>query len=115
MLDLSPEKLTMLLAVGLVVLGPEKLPAAARTMAHAMVRARRLASTLTGPIDEALGQTLGSGRATPGEPTPIESIRRRASEPAQAVRDVVADLRSTIASHPLPTAAAPAVPDPPGE
>ena len=77
MLELSPEKLMMLLAIGLVVLGPEKLPAAARGLAGGLVRARRLAATLTEPI-------------------------AGLSEPRRTLDHAMAELRSTIANHPVP-------------
>lgn len=78
MLDLSPEKLMVLLAVGLVVLGPARLPAAARSLAHGLARARRLAANLTDPITTAV------------------------AEPRRAVDEAVSELRSTIVSHPIP-------------
>lgn len=56
MLDLSPEKLMALLAVGLVVLGPHRLPAAARSLAQGLAKARRLAATLTDPLNESLAE-----------------------------------------------------------
>jgi len=54
MFDVSPDKLVVLLGLGLVVLGPNKLPSAARTLATGLVRARRLASGLTDPVTAAL-------------------------------------------------------------
>ena len=72
MLDLSPEKIMALLAIGLVVLGPNRLPAAARTLAHGLGRARRLAETLTQPVHASL------------------------AEPLQAVDEVLAGLRGAI-------------------
>lgn len=91
MLDLSPEKLIVLLAVGLVVLGPNKLPGAARGLAHGLARARRLASALTDPISTSFA----------------EPVRAHLAEPRRAVDDAVAVLRSTITNHPLPGPAEP--------
>lgn len=56
MLDLSPEKLLVLLIVGLLVLGPDKLPTAARTLATGLTRARRLAGNLTEPVHSGLAE-----------------------------------------------------------
>lgn len=56
MFDLSPEKIMALLAVGLVVLGPHRLPPAARTLANGLVKARRLADSLTQPIHASLAE-----------------------------------------------------------
>jgi Sec-independent protein translocase protein TatA len=56
MLDLSPEKLMVLLAVGLMVLGPQRLPSAARTMARGLARARQLTATMADPIRAGLAE-----------------------------------------------------------
>lgn len=72
MLDLSPEKIMVLIAIGLVVLGPQRLPHAARTLARGLAQARRLAETLTQPLHDTL------------------------AEPRQSTRAVVADLRDAL-------------------
>jgi sec-independent protein translocase protein TatB len=88
MLDLSPEKLMVLLAVGLMVLGPQKLPSAARTMGRGLARARQLAATVTDPIresvaeptrivNEALNQAVNDIR--PGERVPASTAGTPAS------------------------------------
>lgn len=94
MLDLSPEKLMVLLALGLVVLGPDKLPAAARGLAHSLARGRRLAASLTEPITTTVTEPLKASLTEP--------IRNGLAEPRQAVDSAIADLRSAIASHTLP-------------
>jgi Sec-independent protein translocase protein TatA len=71
MLDLSPEKLMVLLLVAVVVLGPHRLPATARTLASGLVRARRLAGSLTQPVHDTL------------------------QEPRRILNDALADLRTT--------------------
>lgn len=73
MLDLSPEKLIALLAIGLVVLGPERLPAAARSLAGGLVRIRKLTTTLTEPIHSSL------------------------AEPRQVLDSTLAEVRSAVA------------------
>jgi Sec-independent protein translocase protein TatA len=72
MFDLSPEKIMALMAIGLVVLGPKRLPSAARTLAHGLARARRLAETLTQPVHDSL------------------------AEPRRAIEGVMADMRDVI-------------------
>jgi Sec-independent protein translocase protein TatA len=54
MLDLSPEKLTVLLLIAVMILAPHRLPATARTIASGLVQARRLAANLTRPVHETL-------------------------------------------------------------
>ena len=94
MLDLSPEKLMMLLTVGLIVLGPNKLPGAARGLAHGLARARHLASTLTDPITATVVEPFKAAVAEP--------MTAHLTSPKQAIDDAVAHLRSTIANHPIP-------------
>lgn len=72
MFDLSPEKIMALLAVGLVVLGPQRLPTAARSLAHGMAKARQLAASLTDPV------------------------QTRLAEPRQHLESAVAELRGTV-------------------
>lgn len=72
MLDLSPEKIMALMTIGLMVLGPQRLPRAARTVAHGLARARRLAEQLTQPVHDSL------------------------AEPRRVVEDAMADMRHHI-------------------
>lgn len=116
MLDLSPEKVMVLLAVGLVVLSPNKLPAAARSLAHGLARARRLASNLTDPIATTVLDPIKTNldeltmplKSDLGEP-----LRAGLAEPRQAFGNAVADLRSAIAGHPLPAATPASLPSDP--
>jgi Sec-independent protein translocase protein TatA len=83
MLDLSPEKLMVLLAVGLMVLGPNRLPEAARTLARGLARARQLTATVRDPIranlaeptrvmNEAMADVRDAVRAPTAPPTPVD-------------------------------------------
>jgi Sec-independent protein translocase protein TatA len=80
MLDLSPEKLMVLLAIALMVLGPNRLPEAARTLARGLARVRQLTATVSDPIranlaeptrvmNEAMADVRDSMR-TPAPPSP---------------------------------------------
>jgi Sec-independent protein translocase protein TatA len=86
MFDVSPEKLMVLLLFAVVILGPNRLPAAARTLASGLVRARRLAHTLTQPVHDTL------------------------QEPRRILNDTLADLRTAV--QPVPTSSPAASPDP---
>jgi Sec-independent protein translocase protein TatA len=86
MLDISPEKLMVLLLVAVVILGPNRLPATARTLASGLIRARRLAHSLTEPVHDTL------------------------QEPRRILNDTFADLRTTV--QPVPTSSPTALPDP---
>jgi sec-independent protein translocase protein TatB len=86
MLDLSPEKLMVLLAVGLMVLGPNRLPEAARTVARGLTRARQLTATVADPI------------------------RSNLAEPNRVMNEAVAELRDAMRppnAAPAPTPADP--------
>jgi Sec-independent protein translocase protein TatA len=102
MLDLSPEKLVMLLAVGLVVLGPNKLPAAARGLAHGLARARGLAASLTDPITTTLAEPVRAQITEPLRTGLGEPLQASLVEPRRALDNAVSQLRATIANHPLP-------------
>jgi sec-independent protein translocase protein TatB len=81
MFDLSPEKLMVLLAVGLMVLGPNRLPVAARTLARGLVRVRRLTANVGDPIRASL------------------------AEPNRLLSQAVADMRDAMRTEsPTPTA-----------
>lgn len=54
MLDLSPDKLVMLAVVALVVLGPNRLPGAARTLGRFVSQMRAMSSSLQSEVREAL-------------------------------------------------------------
>lgn len=78
MFDISPEKLLVLLAAGMIVLGPDKLPGAARGLARNLARARRVAASLTNPITTtiaepvraAITEVVETSLAKPGAATP---------------------------------------------
>jgi sec-independent protein translocase protein TatB len=53
-LDLSPDKLVMLAVVALVVLGPNRLPAAARTVGRFFGQMRAMSSSFQSEVREAL-------------------------------------------------------------
>jgi Sec-independent protein translocase protein TatA len=79
MLDLSPEKIMALLAVGLVVLGPHRLPTAARSLAQGLAKARRLAETLTQPVHASLAEPANTLERT------VAEVREAVHGPAQAL------------------------------
>lgn len=101
MLDLSPEKLVVLLAIGLVVIGPNKLPAAARGLAHGLARARRLAATLTQPITT-LAEPMVAEVTEPLRTGLTGPFKESLAQPRQAFDQALGDLRASIANHPLP-------------
>lgn len=85
MLDLSPEKLLMLAVVALVVLGPERLPGAARTLGRFMGQLRSMSSSFQSEVREALHDpndafsgALNEFRASDFRPGEVRRSVRRA-------------------------------------
>ena len=79
MLDLSPEKVLLLGIIALVVLGPHRLPQAARHLGQFVGQMRRMTSSFQSEVRDALGEPVDtftsaiseiSARSVPG------SIRR---------------------------------------
>jgi sec-independent protein translocase protein TatB len=101
MLDLSPEKLLVLLAVGIVVLGPDKLPRAARSLARGISRARSLAAHLSEPI-AAMAEPVTTNVTEPLKYGLVEPVKAGMAQPRRDLDETVERLRSTIAAHPLP-------------
>ncbi|MGI8492058.1 MAG: twin-arginine translocase TatA/TatE family subunit [Acidimicrobiales bacterium] len=56
MLNFSPEKLLLVGVLALVVLGPNRLPQAARTLARLLAELRRLSSSLQSEVQEVLAE-----------------------------------------------------------
>jgi Tat protein translocase TatB subunit len=52
--NLGPDKLVLLFVIALIVLGPSKLPDAARTMGRALAEFRRISGSLQSEVREAL-------------------------------------------------------------
>jgi sec-independent protein translocase protein TatB len=56
--NISPEKLLLLLILALVVLGPQRLPDAARTVGKAIARFRQLSNALQDDVRGALHEPI---------------------------------------------------------
>lgn len=75
MLDLSPDKLFMLALVALVVLGPNRLPGAARTVGRFIGQIRAMSSSLQNEVREALSDQDDAFKSALAEFRPGE-VRR---------------------------------------
>ncbi|HET6963824.1 MAG TPA: twin-arginine translocase TatA/TatE family subunit [Acidimicrobiales bacterium] len=97
MLDLSPDKLLMLAVVALVVLGPNRLPGAARTLGRFVAQMRSMSSSLQSEVREALHDPEDAFTSAIAEFRPSQ-VRRN-------VRQVVTDTLSPFnpASAPGPS------------
>lgn len=79
MLDLSPDKLLMLAVVALVVLGPNRLPGAARTLGRFVGQMRAMTSTFQDEVRDALHEPHEAFSSALGDLHPGEvrrSVRR---------------------------------------
>ena len=111
MLDLSPEKLLMLAVVALVVLGPERLPAAARTLGRFMGQLRSMSSSFQTEVREALHepQDAFNGALNDFRPSDFRpgEVRRNVRK---AVVDVFSPPSGPSAGPPPPNGAGPGLP-----
>ncbi len=97
MLSFSPEKLFIVGLIALMVLGPNRLPEAARTLGRFVAAARRLSSGLQAEVRDALAEPTSAFTTAANDFRPPD-IRR-------SVRDAIT---STLNPPPPPTAGAPA-------
>jgi Sec-independent protein translocase protein TatA len=107
-LDLSPEKIFLLGVIALVVLGPNRLPEAARSLGRAMAHLRRMSASFQAEVRDALAEPTEALTTAAKEFNPVE-IRR-------TVRDAVSSTFAPIpASEPIaaPSPDATAAPDDP--
>jgi Tat protein translocase TatB subunit len=98
MLNFSPEKLFLVGIIALVVLGPNRLPQAARTLGRLVAELRRMSAGFHEEVRDALAEPTEAFNAALGDFRPPTNIRR-------AVRDTI-----TSTLTPSPTPAQPASP-----
>lgn len=83
MFDVGFAELLLCFLVALVVLGPQKLPAVARTLGHWTARARGYVRNLTAELE----RETGTGDA---------SVRRELDEAARAVREAASGVKDDL-------------------
>jgi Sec-independent protein translocase protein TatA len=111
-LDISPEKLLVVVAIALAVLGPEGIPRVARGLAKARVEIRRLTADV--PPDALQAITNPRGALVDAVSGPRQAVTEAVSQPRLALADALADFRR--ASAPPAADTPPTVPgsqDPP--
>ncbi|HWE57672.1 MAG TPA: twin-arginine translocase TatA/TatE family subunit [Acidimicrobiales bacterium] len=118
MLDLSPDKILMLAVVALVVLGPNRLPGAARTLGRLVSQLRAMSSSLQTEVRDALHDpedAFSSALADfrPGDFRPGEvrrSVRRMVTDtiaPASAMSGSVGARAENLPTGSTPSALPP--------
>lgn len=102
MLDLSPDKLLMLAVVAVVVLGPNRLPGAARTLGRFIGQMRAMSASLQTEVRDALHD--------PEEAFTSALSEFRPGEVRRSIRRVVTDTLAPgdAVASPGPPSAAPA-------
>lgn len=108
MLDLSPGKILVLAVVALIILGPEKLPGALRSMGKFWGEFQSFRSTMESQVRDAVGQLPGGLSSTLGSGL-TAGISSALQNPLTRVLDGVAGLGNTTTA---PTARPPARPTP---
>lgn len=103
MLDLSPEKIFVLAILALVVLGPHRLPQAARTLGRMVGQLKSLTSSVQEEVRDALHEPQEAFGAALADFRPSE-IRRTVR---QTVVDTIAPAAGPAPTAPGATASAP--------
>lgn len=112
MLDLSPEKLLVIMAVALAVIGPEGLPRMARGLARARAEIRRLTADVPPDALQALANPRGA--LLDAVSGPRQAINGAVSQPRLALADAIADFKLAGAAPAADRSTAdPPVTDPP--
>jgi Sec-independent protein translocase protein TatA len=91
MLDLSPEKLMVVLAVAMAVLGPQSIPKVARGLGRARAEIRRLTAEV--PPDALNALTNPRGALLDAVSGPRQMVAETVSDPRLALADAIADFR----------------------
>ena len=113
MFDLSPEKIILVGMIALVVLGPNRLPQAARSMGRMMAQLRRMSSSFQAEVRDAMAEPTDAVNAVVGDFRPSD-IRRNLR---QAVTSTIApppdQPRSSPPAQSAPVSGMGAAPDDP--
>ncbi len=85
MLDISMGELTVLLVLALILIGPEKLPQAARTLAKVMVQVRRMSAEFRLSMDEAMREEEPPPYAKPPAEEKEEELEKKELPPTDPI------------------------------
>lgn len=104
MLDLSPEKIFLLGVIALVVLGPNRLPQAARSLGRMMAQLRRMSASFQAEVRDALAEPTDALNAAAKEFNPVE-IRRTVRDAVSSTFSPAQATETTSAPKPDATVA----------
>jgi Tat protein translocase TatB subunit len=104
MFEIGFWELALIFALGLLVLGPEKLPKVAAQLGRYAGQARRMARTLTAQIQDELAAEERRSTAREAQPAPPEPTYSRpgAEDLIPGTADVQADTTAEAAHRPQP-------------
>jgi sec-independent protein translocase protein TatB len=108
MLNFSPEKLFLVAIIALVVLGPHRLPQAARSLGRFLAQMRHMSSSFQEEVRGALSEPVDAFHSAMGDFRPQDVPR----SVRQALTNTLAPPPSPSAPNPVPSpsSAAPAPP-----
>lgn len=114
-MNISPEKLLVIAVLALLVLGPNRLPAAARSAGRALAELRRLSSGLQGELREALAEPqealqhavdeFGVRDLRSAVRSPVKAIAAAVTEPLLSPPSVATTTTTPTVATTTPTAA----------
>lgn len=123
-MNLDPEKLLVLFVIALLVLGPNRLPQAARTLGKGLAEVRRYTATFRAEVDEVLAEPRAMMQSTLHEADMRARVRRSfladpepPAPPGPATGFAAAPeegAQRVTGASPAPLALPSAVPDEPG-
>jgi sec-independent protein translocase protein TatB len=113
MLNLSPEKLILVGMIAVVVLGPDRLPQAARTLGRFVAEMRRMSSGFESEVRGALAEPTEAFRSAVGEFRPPDVGRTVREAVTNFAAPAAAPGRAHPATPPPDTSGMPAAPDDP--
>ena len=108
MFNFSPEKLFLVAIIALVVLGPHRLPHAARNLGRFMAQLRHMSSSFQDEVRGALHEPVDAFNSALGDFRPRDvpwSVR-------QAITNTLITPPASSSSAPSPSSAAPSPPPP---
>ncbi len=107
MFDLSFEKILLLVVVGLFVLGPERLPAAAEWLGRSIRQLKGFAAAASEQIQAEIGPELDQLRQPLAElRAPLQELRALRDPRSAVMRHLMADPPGSTDAVPMSTATA---------
>ena len=95
MFDLSPEKVLLVLVIALVVLGPNRLPQAARTLGRFVANLRQMSTTVQSEVRDALAEPRDAFSGAFGD-VGLDEMRDSLNGAVHPVRAALSPMRDVL-------------------